>query len=133
MAIFYNMLDIRALNNLIIWMSLNPDSNRTARCRRLLFLLELGKKLCCSGRSSEPVEINLEVGPTTSAAKLPLKRGRCNCCVRQEGKKAAGICSLCSFNVCNNIQRLFVPSATDNMYLCCVYCSNVQRTFKDGL
>ena len=45
MVLFYNMLDISALNAYIIWIHLNPQWNTNKNERRRLFLKDLGREL----------------------------------------------------------------------------------------
>jgi len=44
-AIFYNIIDISALNAFIIWISLNTDYEPQSKHRRRVFLQQLGKEL----------------------------------------------------------------------------------------
>lgn len=45
LALFFNMLDISALNAYIVWTAIDPTWNRGKSHRRRLFLEELGKKM----------------------------------------------------------------------------------------
>ena len=45
MVLFYNILDISALNFFVVWTHLNPDWNANKKQRRCLFIKQLGKDL----------------------------------------------------------------------------------------
>jgi hypothetical protein len=45
MVLFYDILDISALNAYIIWLHLNPQWNANKKTRRRLFLKDLGAEL----------------------------------------------------------------------------------------
>ncbi|CAF4508979.1 unnamed protein product, partial [Rotaria sp. Silwood2] len=45
MIVFFNMIDIAAINSLNIWLDQNPDWNVGKKCFRRLFLEELSKSL----------------------------------------------------------------------------------------
>ena len=46
LVIFYNMVDVSALNAFIIWMSLHPTDFVHKATRRRQFIMALGKELC---------------------------------------------------------------------------------------
>ena len=45
MVLFYNLLDVSALNAFIIWIHLNPNWMNGILYKRRIFLTELGKQL----------------------------------------------------------------------------------------
>jgi hypothetical protein len=93
MVIFYNMLDVSALNAFIIWMHLKPDWESKTSHRRRLFLLELGKSLVQANREKN--------GPIyRNPAENSRKRGRCVYCDRSKDLKHSTICALCEKFVC---------------------------------
>ena len=52
---FYNMLDISAINAYVIWKALNPNWNSNKSHKRKLCLLQLGKEL--AGVSEEAIQL----------------------------------------------------------------------------
>ena len=63
LVVFYNMLDISAINAYVIWKALNPNWNSNKSHKRRLCLLQLGKEL--AGVSEEEFQ-------KSKQEKLPL-------------------------------------------------------------
>nr|XP_047127654.1 uncharacterized protein LOC124808547 [Hydra vulgaris] len=61
MVIFYNILDISAVNAFVIWMHLNPTWNKQKTHRRRVFLKELGKSLVANQLKSRLILPNLSL------------------------------------------------------------------------
>jgi len=95
MAIFYNMVDVSALNGFIVWIALNPDWQAQTKHRRRVFLLQLGRELI-GNSNGDPVERPIMM-PSPVLSK---KRARCSICLRENDKKASIICAACGRNVC---------------------------------
>lgn len=95
MIIFYNMLDISALNAFILWMYTNPNWNEGKRYKRRLFLLELGKSLV-----KESTGKRLKLPITTTTSMKGTKRGRCTLCSRSVDRKHSSRCSKCNNFTC---------------------------------
>ncbi|XP_028828087.1 piggyBac transposable element-derived protein 4-like [Denticeps clupeoides] len=76
LAIFFNMLDISALNACIVWTAIDPSWNTGKAYRRRLFLEQLGKKLVMPQMTRRqhlpqiPEAINLIVQAQTSSGDL---------------------------------------------------------------
>lgn len=100
MAIFYNMVDISALNAYVIWCHINKEWKMRKGYKRRAFLMQLGKELVAT-------ETLLEE-PSTSQNKSKisqqLKRGRCWKCPRNLDRKHSHKCSKCSRFLCGSHQ-----------------------------
>lgn len=105
MAIFYNMIDISALNAFIVWISLNPEWEKQTRHKRRLFLLELGKSLI---RQSS-VDIDNGRSPTP-IREPPKKRVRCSYCPRDKDRKCSTVCTKCGKNICKEHSKNICPN-----------------------
>lgn len=99
MALFYNMVDVSALNAFIIWMHLKPDWNESSDHRRRRFLLELGKSLIQANQ-----ERRVQMPPPLP--QKAQKRGRCSYCARSNDLKQSTFCSVCAKFVCNEHSRV---------------------------
>lgn len=108
-AVFYNMLDISALNAFIIWMSLNPHWNSKSTHRRRLFQLALGKQLIHNNyrETSSTTEATTDA---VSNAKILNKRARCHRCSRDKDRKCGTICYSCGLNVCKDHSEIVCAS-----------------------
>ena len=53
-ALFYNMIDVSAVNGFIVWLELNGESPSISVKKRRNFLLELGKELAGVNTQPEP-------------------------------------------------------------------------------
>lgn len=97
-TIFYDTIDISALNAYIIWCHLNKDWQRQKGYKRRQFLLQLGKQLVAT--ETDPVE------PSTSQVQSreprKLKRGRCWKCPRKVDRKYSNTCRKCNRFICSN-------------------------------
>lgn len=93
MVIFYNMIDVSALNGYIIWVSLHPtDFTRKANKRRQ-YLIRLGKEL-----AGIQTVVNVEEH-TSDAEEPPKKKRRCFMCDSKD-RKTRTVCKKCKKNVC---------------------------------
>ena len=72
LVVFYNMLDISAINAYVIWKALNPNWNSNKSHKRRLYLLQLGKDL--AGVSEEEIQKTVEQTRET-ASEPPRKNG----------------------------------------------------------
>lgn len=99
MALFYNMIDVSALNAYIIWLHLKPEWNEAKAHRRRNFLKELGKSLIQANQ-----EKRAAILPPLPQKKQ--KRGRCSYCARSEDLKQSTFCSVCAKFVCNEHSRI---------------------------
>lgn len=127
LCVFYNMLDIAALNALVIWKEKNPDWNKNKRFKRRLFLEELGISLAThllDVRSQTSKFLHKDVQSALAVMGYPkvekasqelnetstdLKRKRCSLCDRTKDRKTLNKCYKCSEPVCNEhcVKRLF--------------------------
>ena len=80
LVVFYNMLDISAINAYVIWKALNPNWNSKKSRKRRLYLLQLGKEL--AGVSEEAIQNTVEQTRET-ASKPPRKKARCTLPLRK--------------------------------------------------
>ena len=80
MAVFYNMLDISALNVYVIWLHIHPGWKAKVPHKRRLFLMKLGKQLNQENVDRHKLkmkESQMTEQETVSvpAASVPAKRG----------------------------------------------------------
>ena len=97
LLVFYNMLDISAINANVIWKALNRNWNSNKSHKRRLCLLQLGKEL--AGVSEEAIQKRVEQTRET-ASEPPRKNVRCTICTSAKDRKTKTACSKCSKNVC---------------------------------
>ena len=97
MVIFYNMLDISALNAFIVWMSLNKENYTAKRGNRLRrsLLISLAKEL--AGLQDEN---SIQI-PASSPANTR-KRKRCSMCPPKADCKTKTLCETCNSYICND-------------------------------
>ncbi|CAF0991562.1 unnamed protein product [Adineta steineri] len=120
MIVFFNMVDIAAINSLNIWLDQNPDWNAGKKYVRRLFLEELSKlltdthnqrrvkqprlapkiKLALQSLGYELKPENLVVEDTID--NLVKTKKRCFLCPSHPGRKVRRTCDTCQKNVCNS-------------------------------
>ncbi|KAF2902881.1 hypothetical protein ILUMI_03302 [Ignelater luminosus] len=100
-TVFYNMIDISVLNAYIIWRHLNEDWRIKKGYKRREFLMQLGKKLVVTRKSTEKATSQSHPQETQK-----LKRGRCWKCSRNLDRKYSKRCQNCNRFVCNVPQKL---------------------------
>lgn len=79
-AVFYNVVDIAAINAYILWKQLNPGYHQNKTHKRRLFIEELGLAL-----ASTPLQIIVTLEPRID--KNNNKRDCCKHCSHQQDKK----------------------------------------------
>ncbi|CAF1308666.1 unnamed protein product [Rotaria sordida] len=127
LCIFYGMIDIAAINALIVWKAKNPQWNQNKKYQRRLFLEELGLALVSyllDFRSKNSKFLNTDIQNALAIVGYPVtknnlsepnenstqsKRKRCSICERSVDKKISTQCCNCSAFVCNehSVKRIF--------------------------
>ena len=120
--LFFNVLDIGALNSYLVWMKNNPNWNAARRYRRRLFLIELSTSLMkplilrrahqprlqISVRQAiEACGVNLPAQPNEEREELP-SRGRCHLCRLRNQVKVR----------CNECQRFVCKEHSERKIVC---------------
>ncbi|XP_049927217.1 piggyBac transposable element-derived protein 4-like [Epinephelus moara] len=113
LALFFNMLDISALNAYIVWTAIDPAWHRGKSHRRRLFLEELGRKLVnpqmarrerlplTPGALSLVLEAQAGTGNPTSTSTTPTTlRVRRQCAVCPTRRVVFCTCKICKKHVC---------------------------------
>ncbi|XP_026189546.1 serine/arginine repetitive matrix protein 1 isoform X2 [Mastacembelus armatus] len=123
LALFFNLLDISALNSYIVWMAINPEWHQGKSHKRRLFLEELGKKLITPHMARRPrpqipeaasLVLQAQAGfnnPTTHAnptsaattttpSRIPTARVRKQCAVCPTRRIVCCTCTQCGKHVC---------------------------------
>ena len=97
MVIFYNMLDISALNAFILWMPLNKENYTAKRGNRLRrsLLISLEKELA-GLQDDDAIQI-----PALSPANTR-KRKRCSMCPPKAIRKTKTLCETCNSYNCSD-------------------------------
>ena len=95
MVIFYNMLDISALNAFIVWMSLNKENYTVKRGNRLRrsLLISLAKEMA---GLQDAIQI-----PASSPANTR-KRKRCSMCSPKADRETKTLCETCNSYICSD-------------------------------
>ena len=107
-ALFYNMIDVSAVNTFIVWLELNSENPNINIKKRRNFLLQLGKEV--AGVKTQP-DPSLKVSISTASAPKrknddnddtapKLKRQRCSLCDRNKDRKSRFVCFVCEKYVC---------------------------------
>ena len=106
MTVFYNILDVSALNSYVIWIHANPEWKAKVPHKRRLFLEALGKDLMQEYRQKREQREQQTPGHqqqlTARAVAVVGKRGRCVVCPRSVDLKHSIRCSKCMNFVCKN-------------------------------
>ena len=97
MVIFYNMLDISALNAFIISMSLNNENHAGKRGNRLRRSLLIRLAMELAGLQDEDtIQIQASLSQSTR------KRKRCSMCLAKADRKTKTLCETYSNHVCSD-------------------------------
>ena len=137
MCIFYGILDIAAINAMVIWMLNNKEWQQGKKHKRRLFLEELGLQLVheqLASRAANPIGFQSDIrsalslcgvscAPSKKSRPVPStpppqkKKKRCAVCPRNVDRKVATVCVSCNRNVC--------PSHSVETRVVCEDCENV--------
>ena len=111
MCLFYNILDIAAMNTFVIFRDLHPQWNANKPHRRRLFLILLARQLA---KVLEDEIVRLPRDPVQAAAsqRTVHTRKRCHLCGWEKDRKTSKQCCICGLHVC--------PDHSD---LLCLTCS----------
>ncbi|CAF2798515.1 unnamed protein product [Rotaria sp. Silwood2] len=135
LCVFYGMIDMAAINALIIWKAKNPQWNQNKKYQRRLFLEELGLSLVSElldFRSKTSKFLNTDIEDALAIVGYPIvknvqelienstqsKRKRCSICETSKDRKTSLQCCRCSEFVCNE-------HSVKVIY--CTNCSNKKR------
>ncbi|CAF1454756.1 unnamed protein product [Rotaria sordida] len=120
LMVFFNMIDIAAINAMTIWLCQNPEWNNRKKHIRRLFLEQLSKSLTNphNQRRSEQSHLTskvklalqslgYELKPEISLAQVNTNdvikiKKRCYLCPVNPGRKVRQSCDICQNNVCNS-------------------------------
>ena len=118
MIVFFNLIDIAAINSMSIWLYENPDWNKGKRYVRRLFLEQLGKSLTNSHNERRChysyLTYNTKIALQSLGYELKSKtiivpdhndgvgkiKRRCYLCPTHPGRKIRQTCDACQNNVC---------------------------------
>ena len=94
--LFYNMIDMRAINAFIVWLALNGENSSANIRKRQTFLIQLGKELVeikvetgLSHFSPSAVRANSQKRKLTADNSPRPKKARCHICERGKDKNPA--------------------------------------------
>lgn len=123
MLVFYNLIDIAAVNALALWIFQQPDWQHGKKYIRRLFLEELAKSLARpqlerrtqESRLSSKIKLSLQsLGYQLKVNKLTNKedmnisvKRRCFICPSKLDRKVKQICDICKKNVCTSHSSSF--------------------------
>lgn len=130
MAVFFNIIDVAGIAAFIIWTTKNPQWNDNKRCRRRIFLQQLGRSLVdahLNQRRQNPyafqrgVRLAMSILDTTIASPVKTKsadgkRRRCHLCPRQRDRKVATTCSTCHFSCCPDHHEIICSSCLESTH-----------------
>ena len=106
-ALFYNMIDVSAVNAYVIWQQTQNNSTSTISMKkRRAFLIQLGKEVAGivssvstpTKRTSQPQSKNKGTAIDDQAPRA--KKARCYLCERSKDRKCKQTCISCGNNVC---------------------------------
>ena len=114
-ALFYNMLDVSAVNAYVVWQQLQDEnSSFFSKKKRRKFLIQLEKGLA----GMLPTNINHAALPQNKRKRAETedqqpkpKKARCHLCDRSKDRKCKQICIACKKNVAKNIWKSYVFNA----------------------
>jgi len=103
LVLFYNMIDVSALNAFIIWQEINHENGNICMRQRRKFLICLRKELCgiTEAQPVAPTSATRKRNVTLAGNGTTLnKRTRCTLCERKKDRKCQSLCSRCGKHVC---------------------------------
>ena len=106
-TLFYNMIDVSAINAFIVWLVLSGENSSADIRKRRAFLIQLGKKLAgikvqagFSHLASSAVRASSQKRKLTADNSPRPKKVRCHICKISRDKKPRSACCLCKNSVC---------------------------------
>lgn len=120
-ALFYNILDLAAINAYVLYIHVNPDYNTKKLYKRRLFLKDLGKSMTEQLRRERiqrdvprAVKVKLlQVAGTSSQDVTNKKRGRCTVCGPKKDRKTTTKCAICKAFLCQEHVNVYCSSCTE--------------------
>ncbi|GAV05029.1 hypothetical protein RvY_15217, partial [Ramazzottius varieornatus] len=118
MALFYDLLDISAVNAYVIWCEVNLEWNLTLPTRRRIFLQELSKQMMkqqLQRRAAVPSlpfhmkkfissmlqQNGISISIVHTQTHIPSKKStRCRYCPRKSERRTMIVCDVCNTHVC---------------------------------
>lgn len=97
LIVFYNMIDISAMNAYIIWLSLNAECDPKMKKRRN-FIIQLAEELV--GEGGIAVSTSTSEQLYANSFEPPRKKSRCHICPSKKDRKTRTLCKKCTKNVC---------------------------------
>ena len=105
-ALFYNMIDVSAVNTYVVWQQLHNENNRIFSKKRRKFLICLGKELAGMSsalsmqkrRAIQP-QSNRKRNAATENQTIKAKKARCYLGKRSKDRKYRQACSVCNNNI----------------------------------
>lgn len=124
MVVFYNLIDIAAINALALWICQKPDWQNKKKYIRRLFLEELAKSLTHAqlerrsqqsrlsskvklGLQSMGYQLKVEKSKDEECMSRSVKRRRCFICPTNQDRRIKQICDICKKNVCRSHSYTF--------------------------
>ena len=94
MVLFYNMIDVSALNAYIIWCHYNPTESAPKKGQRRNFLIKLGEELINCNPKTNNKRKREDVDMSNKSS------GRCHLCLRNKDRKVRTKCTNCTKFTC---------------------------------
>ena len=125
MIVFFNLIDIAAINAMTLWLCKNPNWHNQRKHVRRLFLEELGRSLTNpqntrrSEQSGHTLKVKLALQSLGFVLKPKLsinqvhmensvkRKRRCYMCPSHPGRKVQQVCDICKHNVCRSHSSSF--------------------------
>ncbi|CAF1224457.1 unnamed protein product [Adineta steineri] len=125
MIVFFNLIDIAAINAMTLWLCKYPNWHNQRKHVRRLFLEELGRSLTNphntrrSEQSGHALEVKLALQSLGFVLKPKLlinqvhmensvkRKRRCYMCPSHPGRKVQQVCDICKYNVCRSHSSSF--------------------------
>ena len=95
MAIFYNMVNVSALNALLVYLSLNQGAfGSTARSTRRSLLIQMGKDLVGYENQQPSSTVACQLGDNKDMPSGPPQKKRCYVCPSEKDRKTKTWCTM---------------------------------------
>ena len=106
-ALFYNMIDVSAVNAYVVWQQLRGENNRIICKKRRKFLIRLRKEfagmssdLSVQNRRAIQPQSNRKRTAATENQTTKAKKAKCYHCERSKDRKCRQGCNACNNSIC---------------------------------
>ena len=109
-ALFYNMIDVTAVNAYVVWQQLHGKNNRIfIKKRRRKFLMRLGKELAKMSNAKKACDSASSNRKRTVATENQATKAKKACyylCEKSKGRKRTQTCSACNNSIFQKLSQV---------------------------